>query len=196
MLHSVYQLVAKCDHQLFGDWSGFINAIWLCFHMEHWIWQTCRALHQTSCLVHCEYKYKQIHRSDPPLKRYWALNFCQQFWKRSLHLHTDCLHTCQQTLTWIFQSQSVCLHFLTTHMPAAQWDVRRPVWYQGIFCFQIRSFLYSHSDVSADRTFQERNSSYSNMRPVLGSRHGTEPRGKQRGSWRFTIWLVVSTFAD
>lgn len=61
-----------------------------------------------------------------------------------------------------FSLSQFAYNFLNTHKPAGQSDVRGFCLESGDICLQMRRFLSSHSDVSADRTFQERNGSYCN----------------------------------
>lgn len=94
-----------------------------------------------------------------------------------------------------FFSRSRFACIVWTQMPAVHSDVRRPIWNQGDILLQMRIFFYSHH-VSADRTFQECDSSYCNMLLILGSSRGTEPSGKSRiynlACGRCFCWLTLS----
>lgn len=80
---------------------------------------------------------------------YWTLDCCQLIIKASLHLHTDCLHSCQQTLMRIFHWQSMRQHFITKHWSACR-TIRCKKGY-------LASDEESHSGkVQTDECFQEK----------------------------------------
>ncbi len=85
--------LSKTLHNLFASsiWVGKLNSL------------------NMSCFL-VLFTVKIFHKRDTEC---WTA--ANSFWRRALHLHTDCLHSCQQTLMWIFHLQSIRLHFLSKY---------------------------------------------------------------------------------